>query len=607
MDVVFSPRWRMFVVSTLLTGIVLYAGLLRLDALFMSYGPYERPSWLAAMQPSVRAAGSTITPNWQWRPDPTPYEGGDPINYLKFAREMRHFYAAHVREPMFPAMTRIGLMLTGDVDVGVSITSIFFGLLTLVATYALGASIASPAAGLAAAAMLGIDQSAVHWSMGGWRDELFAFFAVSSVWAWIRLARQPNNANTVLAGVLGGGACLTRITSIALLAPAALWLIATRGPDVRRKVLVASGISAALVAPFLINCAIATGDPLLAINHHTDFYLKREGATDITPISATSYSFSKFAHRPIAASDNAVRGIFVYPFANKWVGLDAWYPGLGTLIGCLAIGGLVGWLWRPYERFLLFIFLASLVPFSMTWTVRGGAEWRLTLFAYSFYLVAAFWLVDKVVRRSRTLLRERDSRPWLGLQRPQVIRVTALLVGLLAITAAWLFVVPYAVARESLIHGDPIMIRAGQRDRWFFADGWSEVVVSGNVTTRSAIKPTAALRIVLPETRSYELLFRMDPAEPLVAKLPTVRVSIDEHNLGDLALAYNPERVSEYRLTIPAGVVSAGVHRLFLRSDASFKLWYVLITPGQRTASAMTKASASLCQLPLPSAICHLP
>jgi hypothetical protein len=586
MSVVFSARRRRLIVSTLLAGIVLYGGLLRLDALFRTYGPYERPSWLAAMQPSVAAAASTITPNWPWHHDLTPYEGGDPINYLKFAREMRNFYAAHVREPMFPAMTRVGLMLTGDEDVGISITSIIFGLLTLVATYALGASVASPAAGLAAAAMLSIDQSAVYWSIGGWRDELFAFFAVSSVWAWLRLARRPSNANAILAGVLGGGACLTRITSVALLAPPALWLISTRGPDMRRKALIATGITAALAAPFVINCVIATGDPLYAINHHTDFYLKREGATDVKPTSAIKYSFDKFALRPFAATDNAVRGIFVYPFANKWVGLDKWYPGLGTLLAGLAIGGLVAWLWQPHERLLLFTFLVSLVPFSMTWTVRGGAEWRLTLFAYSFYLVAAFWLLDRIVRVALTVLRQRGSLTWPELQRPQVIRTTAVLLCLLTVAAGWPFVLPYAAARESLIHGDPMMIRAGQRDLWFFANGWSEPVVTGNVTTRSAIEPTAALRIVLPEKRSYELLFRIDPVVPQAGKMPTVRLAIDDHHLGDLVLSYNPERVSEYHLTIPADTVEAGIHRLLLRSDASFKLWYVLITPGQQTAVA---------------------
>ena len=82
--------------------------------------------------------------------------------------------------------------------------------------------------GLAAAAMLGIDHSAVYWAIGGWRDELFAFFAVSCAWAWLRFARHPTRANAVLAGALSGGACLTRITTIALIAPAVVWLLARR-------------------------------------------------------------------------------------------------------------------------------------------------------------------------------------------------------------------------------------------------------------------------------------------------------------------------------------------------------------------------------------------
>ena len=105
-----SPRWHTLAVTTLLVLVVCYAALLRLDALFKSYGPYDQPRWLAALQPAVGAAASTLTPDWPWRHDPTPYVGGDPVNYLKFARGMRNFYAAHVREPMFPAATRIGLM-----------------------------------------------------------------------------------------------------------------------------------------------------------------------------------------------------------------------------------------------------------------------------------------------------------------------------------------------------------------------------------------------------------------------------------------------------------------------------------------------------------------
>ncbi len=570
-----SSQWRTLVPPTLLTCILLYAALLRLDALFKSYGPYEHPRWLAAMQPAVAAAASTITPDWPWRRDDTPYVGGDPINYLKFARDMRNFYAAHVREPMFPAAAKVGLMLTGDADVGISVTSIAFGLLTLVATYALGTLVASPMVGLAAAAMLGIDHSAVYWAIGGWRDELFAFFAVSCAWAWTRFSRNPTRANAVLAGALSGGACLTRITTIALIAPAVIWLLATKGPNIRRPVAIAVGIAAIIVAPFLINCTIATGDPFYAINNHTDFYLKRENVPDVTPISAVKYSLDKFESRPIAATDNAVRGVFVYPFSNKWVGLDEWYPGLGTVLAGLAITGLIAWLWWPEGRLLLVMFLGSLVPFSMTWTVLGGAEWRLTLFAYAFYLIAAFWVVDKAARLIRSSLADRGAKPWGLVTRHQIVRVAAIILTLVVVAGVWSVAVPYALVREVYSHEGAATIMAGPRDRWFFVDGWSGLVVEGNVTMRIAGNPEAALRIPLLEARSYALTLRVNPSVPAVPAQQVVHVSLNGTHLEDVVLGWNRDRIGEYQVTVPAGIFAPGNQRLELRSDTPFKLWYV--------------------------------
>ena len=572
-----SPRWRALVVTALLTLVVLYAALLRTDALFKSYGPYEQPRWLASMQPFVRTAASAITPDWQWPRVATPYVGSDAINYLKFAREMRRFYAAHEREPLFPAATRIGLALTGDADVGISVTSITFALLTLVATYALGASIASPAVGLAAAAMLGIDHTAVLYSIEGWRDELFALFAISSAWAWIRLGRRPSTGNALLAGALGGGACLTRITTISLIAAAILWLLATRGTAIRRELAIAVGVMTVLVAPFVINCAIATGDPLYAINNHTEFYLKREGAADTRPISAVGYSLAKFESRPIAATDNALRGLFVYPFNNKWVGLDRWYPGVGTVLSYFTIAGLVAWLWFPEGRLLLIMLFGALVPFSMTWTVRGGGEWRLTLFAYSFYLVAAFWTIDTAVKLARSAFVRHDVKPWRQLTRRQVMRPAAIVLAIVAIAGVWLVAAPYAIVREALTHEGATMIVAGPRDRWFFVDGWSDLVIQGNVTARFAVKPAATLRIALPESRSYALTLRLDPVNPSAAPQQVVRLSLDAHHLDDIALGWNPARIGQYDVTIPAGSFDPGTQDLELRSETPFKLWYVRI------------------------------
>jgi hypothetical protein len=565
------------IAPTLLCCILLYAALLRLDALFKSYGPYDQPRWLAAMQPAVRAAASAVTPDWPWRHDDTPYVGGDPINYLKFAREMRNFYAAHVREPMFPAMTRIGLALSGDQDVGVSVTSIAFSLLTLVATYALGSLVASPMVGLAAATMLAIDHTAVYWAIGGWRDELFAFFAISCTWAWIRFGRLPTTANAVVAGALSGGACLTRITTFSLIAPAIIWLLMTQRAWIRRELAIAVGVMSVIVAPFLINCAIATGDPLYSINNHTDFYLKREGVADVRPISAVGYSIDKFDARPIAATDNAVRGVFVYPFTNKWVGLNDWFQGLGTVLAGLAIAGLITWLWSPEGRLLLFMFLGSLVPFSMTWTVLGGAEWRLTFFAYAFYLIAAFCFVDRIVHIARARLVSRDTQGWAQVSRRQIVRRAAAVLALALVAVVWWIAVPYAVTKEAFRYDGAATIAAGPRDRLFFVDGWSSLVVEGNVTMRFAPPPGADLRIVLPEDRSYALTLRSDPVDRSGTTRHVVHVSLNGTHLDDLVLEWNPERIGQFQITVPKGIFTPGDQRLELRSDTAFKLWYVRI------------------------------
>jgi hypothetical protein len=583
--------------STLVTGailaaVVFYAALLRLDGLFKSYGPYDRPQWLAAMQPAVRAAARSLTPDWEWRRVAVPYVGGDPVNYLKFAREMRNFYAAHVREPGFPGATRVALALTGGADVAVSVASIGFALLTLVATFALGSALGSPAAGLGAALALGIDRSAVYWAIGGWRDEMFAFFAVLSAWAWLRLAQHATDRRAGVAGIVSAGAVLTRITSITFLVPAIVFLIARRDPARRpvRQVVIAVAILAAVTAPFFINCAIATGDPFYAINNHTDFYLKREGTADPQPTSALRYTLDKFQLRPIAAADTVATGIFLYPFENKWVGLDEWRQGLGLVLACLAIAGLAAWMWHRDGRLLLLMLFSALVPFSVTWTVIGGAEWRLTLFAYAFQLLAAFWFVHMLVRH---------APQWRTLMSRQVARPALAVLSLLTVFAAWTYAMPYAVARESLEHGSPATVPAGHRDRWFFDDGWSRLVVTGNVVSRFATQPVSTARLLLPQVRPYSLVLRLHPLDTADTPQQKVEVALNGTAIASLDLVWNAARIGEYRVDVPADLVRPGLNELAFRSkqlvrigegrepfptmrpdrQVGFRLWYVTILP----------------------------
>ena len=110
-------QWRKAIPAVLLTIVVLCGLVLRMDALVETYGPYENPPWLAATQPAFQRAASIITSaRWRWTHVDEPYVQGDPHNYIRFAREMRHFYQAHVREPMFVAATRLGLVAAGGAD-----------------------------------------------------------------------------------------------------------------------------------------------------------------------------------------------------------------------------------------------------------------------------------------------------------------------------------------------------------------------------------------------------------------------------------------------------------------------------------------------------------
>ena len=126
-----------------------YGGLLRLDAYVQKYGTIDRPAWARVLTHDVAPLARHLRPAaYRWGPVARPYVLGDPINYLKYAREMRGFYQAHVREPVFLAVTRGYLWLLENQDAAVSFASITGSVLTILAAYLLGAVLVSRTAGL---------------------------------------------------------------------------------------------------------------------------------------------------------------------------------------------------------------------------------------------------------------------------------------------------------------------------------------------------------------------------------------------------------------------------------------------------------------------------
>jgi hypothetical protein len=544
--------------------ITLYGGLLRLDAFAGKYGTLHRPGWARVMTHDVAPVARQLRPpTVAWGRDEQPYVGGDPINYLAFARAMTSFYQPHVREPVFLALTRASLWALGHQDAAVSLASAIGSMLAIFATYLVGARLISPLGGLAAAFVMAIDYQLIVWSVDGWRDDTFTATVVFAAWALLRLQRGPSFANALVAGFAAGAACLTRITAVSFALPGLMWVAIDGARTLRREratqAATASVILTVVVAPYLISCAIATGDPLLAINAHTGYYRFAEGVPFQQPMSAGEYIGSRFARRPVATFDVGVSGLFVQPFITKWFGLDIWLKPLRPALYWLALAGLAALPFTAPGRLLLVILLSSLVPYAFTWNLGGGGEWRFTMHAYPFYIVAAVYAAAGVLRALGAVVRDR-TWPSRSTVVPIARRVAAIVAigSLLAAGYVWL---PWFVAREAMVNGESVSIETGARDAVFYRTGWSPPHTDG-ITVRVTRGERASVFFPLPEKRAYEIVLRLDPVA--AGLQDRVAVLFNRKLAGRIRLTWNPERVGSYALQLPEHMVRAGSNELTL-------------------------------------------
>jgi hypothetical protein len=578
--------------------ITVYGALLRLNVITSRYGPIERPGWARVLTERVAPLARYVEPQfYAWAPVPNPYVGGDPITYLKFARELRSFYQGHVREPLFLIITRAALWLLDGQDVGISFASAAMSTLGIVATYLLGRAAFGPTVGVLAALGVAIDYDLVNWSAGGWRDDTFAAMFVFASWAFVRLRNQPSLASATLAGILSAAACLTRITSVSWIAPALLVTSIRRGEGRQPLAMsvLAATITAIVVAPYLINCARETGDPFVSINAHTRYYRAGEGLPHQAPQSAFEYIRAKVSRRPLFQADTVATGIFVWPFQNKWFGFNLWLPYLADAAKLSSVAGLLLFLASPNGRLLLVLLVSSLVPYAFTWNVAGGGEWRFTMHAYPIYLIAAVhapvWLW-----RTAWSLRQQDERQ--AARSPRRWITVAAVVTIAAVARGVYTRLPYFVQREALAYGEEVTIAAGRRDDVFYtAKQWSEPRGEGAVTARVIIGQRAAIQLPLPNQRPYRFTLRMDPVTPTSPRL--VSVLLNGRLLNRITLGWNPGRVGMYSVDVDADLVrpgeavlqfvadtalparNAGPRYKWLAPDTpvSLRVWYVRIHP----------------------------
>ena len=582
-------------------AITVYGGLLRFEAVISNYGWMGQPAWSEALARYANPVVHELRPaSIVWGPVSNPYAGGDPVNYLRFAREMTGFYQAHVREPVFLAITRAYLWLSGNRDIALSFASATGGTLAILMTYLLGAAAFSRGVGLAAALALAMEFTAIARSIGGWRDDTFMCVVALTAWSFVRLRSQPTVSSGVLAGVAAASACLTRITALSFVVPGLLWLLVESQPDGKHRKAVAAAalVVTVLVAPYLISCAVVVGDPLFAINDHTRYYRVAEGLSADTPMSVYSYLSEKVRSRPIASIDTAAQGLLTFPFLNKWDGFAVWSPLLGPALRGLAAAGMVLAAWSATGRFVLLLLITSLLPYALTWSVGGGGDWRFTQHAYPFYLVFAMSAIAIVGRWAMALFGDASARHWV-LSWRFALRLTAVAASAgLAWVAYW--AAPFLMYREVLRAGEAVSIGSDTRNAWLFDGAWSPPMGGGNVIVRIAEAQIVGMRLPMPAQTDYWLTLRLDPAETAEPTIqPRVTVFLNQRPVAWLRLSRDPGRVGSYRIRVPRDITrpfsrldlvashtvrasESGAHYSTLSPDTpvAFRLWYVRLEPG---------------------------
>jgi 4-amino-4-deoxy-L-arabinose transferase-like glycosyltransferase len=585
--------------------VVVFATVLRLDALTSRFGHVTRPVWLQVLQSGSQTLIDGLDPPVaNWTPEPEyPHRDGppthylsDPYTYLQRAREMHSFYGAHYREPVFPFAVKFFLWMLSDQDVAVSFASAMFSVLTVLATYLVGALAFSRWVGCAAALGMAVDRDVIAWGVGGCRDDAFAFAVGLSIFAMLYHRRTPSTGSAVALGTSAALACLTRMFSVSFLAPGFLFLLLWPGGAWRQRmrgVMIATLTAMVLVAPYLVNCWREFGDPLYTLNYQPRYYVAAEQVHSATTPGAVGYIAEKLLNAPFQTIDTWALGMTTYPFLNKWGGFEPWLPGLGYWLAGAALLGLILFAASGNGRLLLVALASAQVPFAFTWQL--SSDWRYTEFTYPFFLVAAGLVVVNAAAFAR------PSR-WKRLvvrtpTRGTVFAWALVLGGIAAVAWTILRALPVLTFREALLANRVAVIAAGPRDGSFFGAGWPGKVKTSNVTARVAADGPSIVDIPLPRPADYNVTVRLDPFPPPsggAGDLPSVRILFNGILLRTVSLTWNPEKVGSYDLVLRQALVRSGPNRLmFMRDrasaagattgegppDRSFKLWYVLVRP----------------------------
>jgi hypothetical protein len=385
-------------VLSLAALLVLYGGLLRLEAFLAHSGLSERSERAAviheALLPWLPSYGVFYPEN---APE-DPYRA-DVRSYLDRAEAMpsEGFYAPSFREPFYVALVSAFVGAAGG-EIGILIESFVFSVLTLALFYFFAAKLHGRVWALALLVPVALHHWLVLDSPTGYRESAYSFFLLVFVAAVVLGGSRLPSA--IVSGITGALLCLIRLSALSIVIPlAALRLFQVPANERLRYAGAFGVVFLLLVGPFLYSNLRAHGDPFYSVSFHTEFWLRAEGVDQGQgPVSLSRY-FTDF-ERAGELLKGTLLGLTVLPLRTFANGLGD-FPVLALLtLGLGALG-----LARGRNLYLTAAYFGHLVAFAYIQNFPSGEMPRFVMPAFYLLVLA----IPFAIRLRRSVLAPIDT------------------------------------------------------------------------------------------------------------------------------------------------------------------------------------------------------
>ena len=296
-----------------------------------------------------------------------------------------------------------------------------------------------------------------------------------------------------------------------------------------------------------VNCAITLHDPLIAINYHTGYPLRR-GAASQTAMSAPAYVRQNHARALTTTDTDMACSAAVRHEVDRLEAL----PGMAAPF-VLERGspdvGLVPPPAVPHDP-------GDVPAVCHHLNIGGGSEGAspCTPIRSTWWRPAMRWCVCPLaVHLART-------RPAGSHACASAVRAAAATVAVLAYRASH-----DAVAGRGRRRGQDLTVGAGPRDLTFFRRDWSPPQTEGLATVRVSLTERAVVWLPLPSVRAYDVVLRFDQVSPELQH--RVSVLLNRQLIAQVGLGWDPQRAGSYRIRLPEEQVKAGANELMLIPD----------------------------------------